>query len=103
MWPLVLQAPELVVAIQASLVGLSGLALGNVVGSNIANVLLVLGLPILFFSLNIGNFESKRDFGLCLHQLLFLWVSLKWHHFILAWNFFDISTDTYSFDHIGFP
>ena len=43
-------APELVVAVQASLSGLSGMALGNVVGSNIANVLLVLGLPLIFFS-----------------------------------------------------
>ena len=55
-------APELVVAVQASLAGLSGLALGNVIGSNIANVLLVLGLPILFFSLNIGNSDSESDF-----------------------------------------
>jgi len=36
-------APELVVGLQAGLSGVGGLALGNVVGSNIANVLLVLG------------------------------------------------------------
>ena len=36
-------APELVVGLQAGLAGAGGLALGNVVGSNIANVLLVLG------------------------------------------------------------
>ncbi len=35
--------PELVVGLQAGLSGAGGLALGNVVGSNIANVLLVLG------------------------------------------------------------
>ena len=40
-------APELIVAIKATLSGASGLAMGNVVGSNIANILLVLGLPIL--------------------------------------------------------
>lgn len=38
-------APELVVAIDAVLTGAPTLALGNVVGSNIANVWLVLGLP----------------------------------------------------------
>ena len=36
-------APELVVSISAVLGGASGLAIGNVVGSNIANVLLVMG------------------------------------------------------------
>lgn len=40
-------APELVVSIQAVLSGAGDLALGNVVGSNIANILLVLGLPAL--------------------------------------------------------
>ncbi|MBT4888457.1 MAG: calcium/sodium antiporter [Rhodospirillales bacterium] len=36
-------APELVVGLQAAKAGASGMALGNVVGSNIANVLLILG------------------------------------------------------------
>ncbi len=40
-------APELVVSVQAALVGHSGISLGNVVGSNTANVLIVLGLPAL--------------------------------------------------------
>jgi len=40
-------APELVVGIDAVLTGAPTLALGNVVGSNIANVLLVVGLPAL--------------------------------------------------------
>lgn len=38
-------APELFISVQAALAGSGGLAVGNVVGSNIANVLLVLGLP----------------------------------------------------------
>ncbi|MEX1148177.1 MAG: calcium/sodium antiporter [Sphingomonadales bacterium] len=42
-------APELVVGVQASLAGAPALVLGNVIGSNIANVLLVLGLPALIF------------------------------------------------------
>ncbi len=40
-------APELFVSVKAVLDGVGGLAVGNVVGSNIANVLLVLGLPAL--------------------------------------------------------
>lgn len=44
-------APELVVSIQAVLRGASELAIGNVIGSNIANVLLVLGLPALILAI----------------------------------------------------
>lgn len=40
-------APELFISIQAAIAGVSGIAIGNVVGSNIANVLLVMGLPAL--------------------------------------------------------
>ena len=35
--------PEMVTSVQAALIGAPGLALGNVVGSNIANILLILG------------------------------------------------------------
>ena len=38
-------APELMICIQAALAGSPGIAIGNVVGSNIANVFLVLGIP----------------------------------------------------------
>lgn len=45
-------APELVVSIQAVLTGNAGIALGNIIGSNIANVLLVLGLPALIYPIS---------------------------------------------------
>ena len=57
-------APELIVAIKATLSGSPGLALGNVVGSNIANILLVLGLPILIVGLQNDIADTKRSFGL---------------------------------------
>ena len=57
-------APELIVAIKATLSGSSGLALGNVVGSNIANILLVLGLPTLIMGLKNNIADTKRSFGL---------------------------------------
>ncbi len=41
-------APELMVSADAALAGKPGIALGNVIGSNIANVFLVLGLSSLF-------------------------------------------------------
>lgn len=40
-------APELVISLNAALHDSGGIAIGNVVGSNIANVLLVLGVPAL--------------------------------------------------------
>jgi len=40
-------APELFISVQAALEDSGGLAIGNVVGSNIANVLMVLGIPAL--------------------------------------------------------
>ncbi len=45
-------APELVVAVQAVMAGSDGIAIGNIVGSNIANVLMVLGLPALIYPMS---------------------------------------------------
>jgi cation:H+ antiporter len=54
-------APELLVSVQAVLKGAPELALGNVVGSNIANILLVMGLPALFAAVMVGR-EVLRDY-----------------------------------------
>jgi cation:H+ antiporter len=70
-------APELVVSVQAALRGFPGLTLGNVVGSNIANVLLVMGLPALIYPITCDQSTVRRDafimlgasvllFGICL-------------------------------------
>ncbi|SFR37245.1 calcium/sodium antiporter [Litoreibacter janthinus] len=55
-------APELLIAIQAVIDGVPGLALGNVVGSNTANVLLVLGIPALFAGLPTSESDTKKSF-----------------------------------------
>lgn len=54
-------APEMVVSVQAVLQGAPTLAMGNVVGSNIANILLVLGIPALISALVVGR-DLGRDF-----------------------------------------
>jgi cation:H+ antiporter len=41
--------PELVTSVQAALIGSPGIAIGNIVGSNIANILLILGVSGLIF------------------------------------------------------
>ncbi len=54
-------APELVVTLDAVLVGAPGLALGNVIGSNIANVLLILGVSCLFAPMQGPKGANNRD------------------------------------------
>lgn len=52
-------APELVVGVQAALADVPALALGNVIGSNIANVFLVLGVPALIFPIRCDAHDLK--------------------------------------------
>lgn len=56
-------APELIVSVQAVLAGVPALALGNVVGSNIANILLVLGVPALISAIAIER-DLTRDYAI---------------------------------------
>ncbi|AWW74042.1 sodium:calcium antiporter [Erythrobacter sp. KY5] len=57
--------PELVTSLQAALQGSPGIAIGNVVGSNIANVLLILGVSAVILPLAIEPRAFRRD-GLAL-------------------------------------
>lgn len=54
-------APELIVSLNAALSGSSDLALGNVVGSNIANISLVLGITLLFGKMDVQKSFYKTD------------------------------------------
>ena len=54
-------APELLISIKAALEGAAGIAFGNVVGSNIANVLLVLGVPALIAPLAGCGQDAHRN------------------------------------------
>ncbi len=47
--------PELVVSVRAALAGSAGLALGNVVGSNIVNISAILGLTLLIRPMTLGR------------------------------------------------
>jgi cation:H+ antiporter len=64
-------APELFVSIYAAIAGHSEIAIGNVVGSNIANVLLVLGVPALIHPISTREYaglgrDSNRMMGVTL-------------------------------------
>lgn len=54
-------APELTTSLQAALGGAPGIAVGNVVGSNIANLLLILGLAALVAPIAVDRRALKRD------------------------------------------
>ncbi|MGC9418176.1 MAG: calcium/sodium antiporter [Rhodovulum sp.] len=64
-------APELLISIKAVLDNSPGIALGNVVGSNTANVLLVLGVPALMVGLKTAECDTRRTFVLMLGSTAF--------------------------------
>ena len=53
--------PELLVSVDAALRGLPDIALGNVVGSNIANILLIVGASALLWPITLNGNFPKRD------------------------------------------
>lgn len=55
-------APELLIAISAIKDHAPGIALGNVVGSNTANILLVLGIPALISTLHTSECETRKNY-----------------------------------------
>ena len=57
-------APELLIVLSAMADNASGLAMGNVIGSNTANILLVLGLPAMAAGLYTSEFDTKKSFAL---------------------------------------
>lgn len=53
--------PELVVSVEAALKGLDGIAVGNIVGSNIANILLILALAAVISPITVRPEAIRRD------------------------------------------
>lgn len=59
-------APELLISINAALDDAPGIALGNVVGSNTANILLVLGLPALLAVMHTSQCNTRKSYVIML-------------------------------------
>jgi cation:H+ antiporter len=53
--------PELLVSLKAALDGAPDIALGNIVGSNIANILLILGISALVWPITVADKALRRD------------------------------------------
>jgi cation:H+ antiporter len=76
--------PELLVSTQAAWVGSSGIAIGNVAGSNIANVALILGFTALIHPLPSGRRMMRIDMPFMLVSML-LFIALAWTGTIERW------------------
>ncbi len=64
--------PELVTSVQAAFAGAPGIAVGNVVGSNIANILLILGVTALIMPIAVQKESFRRDGAVMLGASLLL-------------------------------
>lgn len=78
-------APELLVSLFAAMKGSSAVAIGNVVGSNIANISLVLGAAILVYPITVDRDAYRIHWPvMMLSTLLFTW--LLWDDAIVRWE-----------------
>lgn len=65
--------PELIVSVQSALQGYPDLALANVVGSNVANLGLVLGIVLVFTRIHVTPSFYRADWPLMFVSTLLLW------------------------------
>lgn len=78
-------APELLVSVQAALAGQAGIALGNVVGSNIVNILLILGLPALITTIHSSQSDTTRSYWVMIATTLLL-IALSVGGLLIWWH-----------------
>lgn len=78
-------SPELLTSVQAALAGSPGIAIGNVVGSNTGNILLILGITALILPITVTAQVLRRDGGaMALASLLCLLTVVTGHIGFLA-------------------
>ncbi len=75
-------APELIVSIKSALEGATGLAVGNVIGSNIANLGLVLAITVLLSPIDVEKSFYKTDWPVMILASLLLYVFIINDHLI---------------------
>ena len=70
-------APELIVSIKSAFLGSSDLAISNVLGSNIANIGLVLGIIILISPIKISKDIYKLDWPVMMLSAVLFWLFVR--------------------------
>lgn len=94
-------APELLVSLNAALDGYVDISFGNVIGSNIANIALILGLTAMVFPMQVSERTMKVDwwimtgvtlllFVFLLNGLLSFWEALILFVLLVAYNLMQI-------------
>jgi cation:H+ antiporter len=78
-------SPELVVSLDAALSGVPEIAIGNVIGSNIANILLVLGVPAIIYPIACDVNAIRRD-GAIMFAVTIGFIALCLSGQILNWQ-----------------
>jgi len=78
-------APELLVSLGAAIKGHTDITFGNVIGSNIANIALVLGLAAVMFRLNITSQTKKISFPFMFFSSLVFGIILYFFNEISFW------------------
>ncbi|MDG1279503.1 MAG: calcium/sodium antiporter [Algoriphagus sp.] len=98
-------APELLVSVNAALKGNSDISIGNVIGSNIANIGLVLGITGLFYRVLIRRIHIRFDYtvtllvsilfyGLSYNGIIETWEGILLLVLFIVFNFYLFKTST---------
>lgn len=71
-------APEFVVSLLATLRGSADIAIGNVIGSNIANIALIIGVAAIIVPFPVDQSVVRRDYPFLVLSALLTWVFCVW-------------------------
>lgn len=69
--------PELTVSLMSAIKGSSSMAIGNVTGSNIFNILVILGICAMVKPIAISKENVRRDIPICIGVSLLLWLAIS--------------------------
>ena len=79
-------APELLVSLDAGIDGYTDISFGNVIGSNIANIALILGLTAVVFPITVKEKTYKSDYWIMMLATLILFLFIFWDHLLTFWE-----------------
>lgn len=79
--------PELIINVFSCIKGSSGLAIGNIVGSNIMNILLILGVASVIYPIDVDRISIRRDIpaGFVATAALFVFANFTWGSLTINW------------------
>ena len=79
-------APELIVSIKSALEGATGLAVGNVIGSNIANLALVLAITVILSPIQVEKSFYTTDWPIMMIASAMLYFFIAYDHTIQTYE-----------------